>query len=161
MKSTGEVLGIDSDYNKALLKAFQGAGYKFRNSGKVLVSLSDAGKEEGLKYVKTLSEQGFDIIGTEGTCKFINDNGIKCDKVEKDNINKIQEMMKEEEIALFINVPTKGKDSSRSGFKLRTLAEHLKVPCFTCYDTVDVYIKAMETYRKNEELNYEGIEFYM
>lgn len=161
MKSTGEVLGIDSDYNKALLKAFQGAGYKFRDSGKVLVSLSDSGKEEGLKYVKTLSEQGFDIIATEGTSKFINDNGIKCEEIEKGNMNAIQEMMKEEEIALVINIPTKGKDARRSGFKLRTLSEHLKVPCFTCYDTVDIYIKAMETYRKGEELTFESIEDYM
>ncbi|MBC7959578.1 MAG: hypothetical protein H7X94_06915, partial [Vallitaleaceae bacterium] len=60
-----------------------------------------------------------------------------------------------------INIPTRGKDTKRSGFKIRNLSEHLKVPCFTCYDTVNAYIQAMETHMKKEILTYEGIDYYM
>lgn len=161
MKSTGEVLGIDSDYSKALLKAFMGAGYTFKEKGKVLVSLSDDSKEEGLSYIKYLYKKGFEIIATKGTGKYLKQEGITSSFIDKNDLLSIQEMMKKEEIALVINMPTKGKDTKRSGFKIRNLSEHLKVPCFTCYDTVNAYIKAMETYLKKETLTYEGIDYYM
>jgi carbamoyl-phosphate synthase large subunit len=69
-------------------------------------------------------------------------------------------MMKRDEIAFVVNIPTKGKDIRRAGFKLRTLAERLKVPCFTCYDTVGAYMMAMEAYIEEEPLTYEPIAYY-
>lgn len=161
MKSTGEVLGIDSNYNNALLKAFEGAGYSFKEEGKVLVSLSDSAKEEGLTYIKDLASKGFEIIATEGTCEFINKNGIQCELINKEDLINIEELMKNNKITMVINIPTKGKDVRRNGFKLRTLSEHLKVPCFTCYDTVNAYILALETYLEKEDLSYERIDYYM
>jgi carbamoyl-phosphate synthase large subunit len=161
MKSTGEVLGIDTDYNKALLKAFLGAGFSFREEGKVLVSLSDDAKEEGLPFVEKLVDKGFGILATQGTYDFVTKNNIPCELIQKDDLRKVQELMKNEALAFVINIPTKGKDTTRSGFKLRTLSEHLKVPCFTCYDTVNAYIKAMDTYRQKEVLTFETIDYYM
>ncbi|PKM94201.1 MAG: carbamoyl-phosphate synthase large subunit [Firmicutes bacterium HGW-Firmicutes-1] len=161
MKSTGEVLGIDSDYSKAMLKAFQGAGYVFREEGKVLVSLNDEVKLEGLPYIKDLSSKGYTIMATEGTYKFLKNQGVECDWIEKNDLPVIHGMMKNKEIAMVINIPTRGKDIKRGGFKIRNLAEHLKVPCFTCYDTVNAYIKAMETHMKKETMTYEGIDYYM
>lgn len=161
MKSTGEVLGIDRDYNKAMLKAFLGAGYVFKEEGKILVSLSDEAKEEGLVYLRDLINKGFEIIATEKTYEFLNKNNINSTFINKDDLINIQKMMKNNEIVMVINIPTRGKDVKRNGFKIRNLAEHLKIPCFTCYDTVYAYIKAMETFIKKETMTYEGIDFYM
>jgi len=161
MKSTGEVLGIDTDYSKAMLKAFQGAGYVFRDSGKVLVSLNKNSKEEGLPFVENLAGKGFKIIATKDTYHFLKDKGIHAELINKEDNEIIYQMMKNKEIAMVINTPTRGKDIKRSGFKIRNMAEHLKVPCFTCYDTVNAYIKAMETHMKKEMMTYEGIDYYM
>lgn len=161
MKSTGEVLGIDTDYKKAMLKAFKGAGYKFIEEGKVLVSLSDDSKDEGLPYIMDLQKKGYEILATKGTSEFLTEKGVPCKMVDKKALPIIQEMMKKQELAMVINIPTKGKDTKRSGFKIRNLSEHLKIPCFTCYDTVNAYIQAMETHIKKENMTYESIEYYM
>lgn len=161
MKSTGEVLGIDTDYRKALLKAFQGAGYVFREEGKVIVSLSDLAKVEGLPYIFDLVGKGFEILATENTASFLRNNGVECQVLDINDLKSVQDMMKRKEIAMVINMPTKGKDTSRQGFKLRNLSEYLKIPCFTCYDTVNAYIKAMETHMKKVPMTFEPIDYYM
>lgn len=161
MKSTGEVLGVDNDYNKAILKAFLGAGYVFREKGKVLVSISNGAKKESLFYVQNLQKKGFEIIATQGTYEFLKNNNVNSTLINKDDLMNIQQMMKNKEIAMVINIPTKGKDTKRNGFKIRNLAEHLKIPCFTCYDTIYAYIKAMETYIKKEDMTYESIDYYL
>ena len=72
MKSTGEVLGVDYSYKKALLKAFIAGGYKFgQRKQRVLVSLNDHYKKPALKIVKKLYSQGFFIMATWGTHKFL------------------------------------------------------------------------------------------
>ncbi len=162
MKSTGEVLGIDTSYDRAMLKAFQGAGYKFRTKGKVLVSVADSSKEESLAYVTSLQELGLSILATQGTSDFLTSKGIKNESIDITATDEIQKMMKQEEIAMMINIPTKGKDVDRYGYKLRNLAEHLNVSGFTCLDTVDAYIMAMKTYLAcGDEIGYDVIDAYM
>lgn len=162
MKSTGEVLGIDTSYDRAMLKAFQGAGYKFRTKGKVLVSIADSSKEESLAYVTSLKELGLSILATQGTSEFLTSNGIENESIDITATDEIQKMMKQEEIAMMINIPTKGKDVDRYGYKLRNLAEHLNVSGFTCLDTVDAYIMAMKTYLAcGDEIGYDVIDAYM
>ncbi|MBN2222686.1 MAG: carbamoyl-phosphate synthase large subunit, partial [Vallitaleaceae bacterium] len=161
MKSTGEVLGIDCDYNKAMLKAFLGAGYQFKDSGKVLMTIAEKSKEESLTFAKELITLGFEIIATEGSYHYLKKNGIEVEMIDIQNISGIQEMMKKKEIAMMINIPTKGKDISKYGFKLRSLAEHLSVPSFTCLDTVKAYLGAMKTYRSEKIIDYDVIDYYM
>lgn len=160
MKSTGEVLGIDITYEKAMLKAFYGAGYKFLDKGKVLFSVNDHAKEESIRFAKYFEEKGFELVATKGTADYLLDQDIGCKTIEASDRGYIESIMKQEEIAFIVNIPTKGKDVTRNGFKLRTLAEHLKVPCFTCYDTVEAYMMAMETYQSDEALTYEPIDYY-
>lgn len=57
--------------------------------------------------------------------------------------------MKKNEInMIFFNIPTKGKDISRHGFRLRTYAQHLGIPCFTCMDTLREYMRVMSFMQK-------------
>ncbi|MCT4598157.1 MAG: carbamoyl-phosphate synthase large subunit [Vallitalea sp.] len=159
MKSTGEVLGIDSDYRKALLKAFIGAGYKFYNEGKVLVSISDESKKESIEYIKTLQKLGFDIVSSKGTNDFLSTKGINSELINND-ITMVQDMMKNGEVVMCFNIPTTGKDISKDGFKIRTFAQHLGIPCFTCIDTLKEYLKVMEYLKEGHGLDYETIEYY-
>ncbi|MCT4543133.1 MAG: carbamoyl-phosphate synthase (glutamine-hydrolyzing) large subunit [Vallitalea sp.] len=160
MKSTGEVLGIDSDYNKALYKAFVGAGYKFYDKGKVLVSINDVSKEEALEEIRKIEEIGFSIIATQGTNEYLKRNGINSQEINND-IQVVHDIMKKGEIVMLFNIPTKGKDVNRDGFKLRTFAEHLSIPCFTCVDTIKEYLKVAKFIKKENKLDYETIDYYI
>ncbi len=161
MKSTGEVLGVDTTYEKALLKAFLGAGYSFKQTGKVLLSVSDKGKEECLEYAQAYVKRGFGLLATEGTAKFLEANGLDVEVVDIANHKSLQDMMKTGEIQTVINIPTKGKDVTRAGYKLRNLAEHLDVASFSCFDTIKAWLVAYDTYCSGEEIGYDTIKAYM
>jgi len=160
MKSTGEVLGIDTEYEKALLKAFMAAGIPIINSGNVLVSLRKNDLPESLELVEKLISLGFKIITTEGNAEFYRKNGIEISTIDKTNTELIQSKMKNNEINIVINTPTKGKDPQKYGFKIRSLSQQYKIPCFTSLDTANAYITAIETYRNSNDITYETINYY-
>lgn len=160
MKSTGEVLGIDTTYEQALLKAFLGTGIKFVKSGNVLISLNKKDWQEALSLVKRLVKLGFNILATVGTAEFLEQNDVSVKIINNCDIDLIQKMMKSNEIGLLLNTPTKGKDISRNGFKTRSIAYQYKTPCFTSLDTANAYLDALETYIKSEKITYETMSYY-
>lgn len=161
MKSTGEVLGIDTVYEKALVKAFEGAGCTFPDRGTVLISIKKSDKEEALQIVREFKELGFNIIATQLTANFLKENGFKVGEVNKFDFELIHSMIKNNEINIIVNTPTIGKDVRRCGFKLRTFAEQYKVPCFTSLDTANAYIKALKTKKSCGQLTYDDINSYI
>lgn len=161
MKSTGEVLGIDTTYEKALLKAFIAAGYKFPiDKQRILVSLNDHYKNPALDIIKGYFDAGFLIMATWGTHKFLEKNGVPSKMIEKFMFDKLQKRMKEGRLALVINTPTIGKDSERRGFQMRTLAEMYGIPCFTSIDTARAFLHAIKTYDGNTRLKFKSIDKY-
>ncbi len=161
MKSTGEVLGIDSNYEKALVKAFQGAGYVFPDKGNLMISIKKADKDEALPIVKEFQELGFGIISTQLTAEFLRKNGIYPEEVNKFDFDTIHDMIKNKHINIVINTPTIGKDLRRCGFRLRTYSEQYKIPCFTSLDTAKAYLLALKTLKKGEKVTYDKIKAYM
>ena len=160
MKSTGEVLGVDSVYEKALLKGFLGAGYKFHSQGTVLVSIKDNDKEEAVNIVDYFLKQGFDIIATKYSGEYLTNKGINIKTIVDNNPDIIQEMIKNNEIQVIINTPTLGKDPNRKGFQLRSLAERYKITCFTSLDTAKAYLIALKTFKEGKSLSYETLDYY-
>lgn len=161
MKSTGEVLGIDTTFERALVKAFIAAGYKFPiDKQRILVSLNDHYKKPALEVVRGFYDAGFLIMATWGTHKFLEKNGIPSKMIEKFMFDKLQKRMKEGRLALVINTPTIGKDSERRGFKIRTIAEMYGLPCFTSIDTARAFLQAIKAYDNNSKLKYKSIEKY-
>ena len=161
MKSTGEVLGVDTNFKRALLKSFIAAGYKFGGKKRrVLVSLNDHYKKPALKIIKRLFSQGFFIMATWGTHKFLEQNGVPSKMIEKFMIDKLQKRMKNGRLSFIINTPTLGKNSQTSGFQIRTIAEMYGVPCFTSIDTARAYLRAYRTYDKKVDLQVDTITNY-
>ena len=160
MKSTGEVLGIDTVYEKALIKGFLAAGYKFpSHRGDVLLSLNDHFKEQSLDIAEILYDLGFRIVATTGTHKYLKAHGIQSKEIENFDLRKIQEDMKLRRLSFVINTPTtKGHGarigSENRGFLIRTIAEMYSTPCFTSVDTARAYLKAMLYYLENHGLTY-------
>ncbi len=161
MKSTGEVLGIDTKYKRALYKAFLAGGYKFsKEKQRVLVSLNDHNKVPALPMLKKLFKQGFFIMATHGTHKFLEQNGIPSKMIEKFMIDKLQKRMKDGRLSFIINTPTTGKNSQNAGFQIRTIAQMYGIGSFTSIDTAAAYLKAYKVFDKNTALDYETITNY-
>ena len=166
MKSTGEVLGIDTIYEKALIKGFLAAGYEFpEKREKVLVSLNDHYKKESLDIARDFVDLGFTLIATTGTHKFLVQHGIESVEIEKFDINKIQDQMKNKELSFVLNTPTMNNNSYRKGsegrgFMIRTIAELYSTPCFTSIDTARAFLKAFKYYIHNEKMEYKSIDKY-
>jgi carbamoyl-phosphate synthase large subunit len=74
--------------------------------------------------------------------------------------DKLQKRMKEGRLAMVINTPTIGSDSESRGFKIRTIAEVYRIPCFTSIDTARAFLQAINTYDSGVGLKYKSIEKY-
>lgn len=161
MKSTGEVLGVDTCYSKALLKAFIAAGYKFgQEKQRVLISVNDHYKNPALKIIKKIFSHGYLIMATWGTHKFLEKNGVPSKMIESFMIDKLQKRMKEGRLSFILNTPTTGKSSQNSGFQIRTIAEIYGIPCFTSIDTARAFMKAVKTYDNGVKLDCDTISNY-
>ena len=166
MKSTGEVLGIDTTYEKALVKGFLAAGYKLSTKrGNVLFSINDHYKKESVEIAKTLVDLGFNLVSTTGTHKYLKLHNIESKEIEKFDIQKMQRNMKNKELCFIINTPTTNNNSARygsedRGFLIRTIAEMYSTPCFTVLDTAKAYLEALQYYMKNSKLEYDSIDSY-
>lgn len=166
MKSTGEVLGIDTSYERALVKGFLAAGYKLSTErGNVLISINDHYKKECVDLAKTLVDMGYNLIATTGTHNFLKLHNIESKEIEKFDIAKMQKNMKNKDLCFIINTPTTNNNSVRygsedRGFLIRTIAEMYSTPCFTVLDTAKAYINALQYYMKHKDLSYESIDKY-
>lgn len=162
MKSTGEVLGVDNQYDLALAKAFIGAGYTFDIPGKIYVSLNEKDKLIAIPLLKELQAKGYQFFASPGTAETCIKNGIALEQLSKDKIDTIKEKMQQGEISMVINTPTHAKDPKRYGFQIRTAAHHYKKPIFSCLDTVKAFFIAKEVIdQQYDTLIYETIDFYM
>ncbi len=132
MKSTGEVMGIDYDFGKAFAKAQLGAGVKLPTSGKIFVSIKDSDKEHVLPAIQKLVYAGFTVMATAGTAKFLNENEIPAEYV-----NKVKEgrphcvdAIKSREICMVFNT-TLGAQSVADSFSIRRSALMQEIAYYT------------------------------
>ena len=166
MKSTGEVLGIDTSYPRALAKGFLAAGYNLSTErGNVLISINDHYKKDSVEIAKTLVELGYNLVATTGTHKFLKLHNIESKEIEKFDIQKMQRNMKNKELCFIINTPTTNNSKVRygsedRGFLIRTIAEMYSTPCFTVLDTAKAYLEALKCYMNDESLTYNSIDKY-
>ncbi|MDD4569301.1 MAG: carbamoyl-phosphate synthase large subunit [Tepidanaerobacteraceae bacterium] len=147
MKSTGEVLGMEKTFEKALYKAFTGSGLTVPTDGAILATIADRDKEEAVKLLGKFSELGFKIYATNGTAKALQAAGIyaqSVNKVEEGSPN-IMDLLKESKVDMIINTLTRGKAPERDGFKIRRAAAEDGIPCITSLDTAQALYKVIES----------------
>ena len=155
MKSTGEVLGVDKNFENAILKAFIASGVNVAKNGNILITVRDKDKEEMLPIAKKFKDKGFIIYSTIGTAKFLKEHNIETIVVEKiwEGKDSILELIQSGKINFIINTPTKGKQANRDGFKIRRLAVECKIPCFTSLDTANALYKAIDDEVEEKDLD--------
>ena len=146
MKSTGEVMGRDKVFEKALHKAFVAAGVIIPESGTILATINDKDKEEALKLFKRFYQIGFDFIATEGTAKTLREASIPVRTVARigESQDDIIKEIKSGKVAIIINTISKGKNVESDGFKMRRVAVERGLLCLTSLDTTEALLKTIE-----------------
>ncbi len=147
MKSTGEAIGYDDKLNRALYKALQASGMHLQNYGTVFATIADKDKEEALPLIRRFYNLGFNIEATEGTAKFLKENGIRTRVLGKisEGSEEIAESIRQGHIAYIINtrdVSSTGTESD--GYQIRRYAIENNATIFTALDTVSVLLDVLE-----------------
>jgi carbamoyl-phosphate synthase large subunit len=132
MKSTGEVMGIGSDFGSAFHAGLRAAGEKLPQEGLVFVSVRDQDKEAVMPAVRHLVRLGFSILATRGTATVIRKAGLDCELVSKvkEGRPNIVDRLVNGDVAMVINT-TIGVDSIRDSYPIRRTTLLQRVPYFT------------------------------
>jgi carbamoyl-phosphate synthase large subunit len=137
MKSTGEVMGIDTAFGHAFAKSQSAAYGSLPTAGKIFVSVANRDKRGMIFPIKRLADLGFDIVATAGTGDVLRRHGIECEVIRKhyeepgDGRDAVS-MIASGEVALVINTPQGSGASARSdGYEIRSAAVTADIPCIT------------------------------
>ena len=148
MKSTGEVMGIDTDFDIAFAKALLGAGMILPQGGTAFVSVKDADKDNIVPAVEKLVELGFRIIATGGTAAHLQTRGLPVEIVNKVAQGRphIVDKLLDGEVALVFNT-TEGWQSLKDSHSIRTTTLQKRVPYFTTAAASLAAARAIEAVR--------------
>jgi carbamoyl-phosphate synthase large subunit len=147
MKSTGEVMGRDRDYARAVYKGLVAAGISLPRFGTVIATIGDKEKEEVVPLMERFIQLGYRVVSTKGTADVLENAGIPVQRVNKlkDGSPHILDMIRKGEADLVVNTWTRGKTPERDGFLIRREAVEHGVACLTSLDTVEALLSTMET----------------
>jgi carbamoyl-phosphate synthase large subunit len=147
MKSTGEVMGRDKLYAKALYKGLIGAGMKIPATGAIIVTVADKDKAEAVELMKGFHAMGYKIIATGGTAQALEQSGLNVMNVNKldEGEPTILDLIRSGQANFVFNTLTKGKTPERDGFRIRREAVENGVVCMTSLDTVAALLKMLQT----------------
>ncbi len=151
MKATGEVLGIADTFGSAFYKAQEAAGSRLPVEGTVLLTVADKDKEALLPVAKRIRDLGITIYATQGTSKFLKDNGVENSEIRKlhEGRPNIADAIKNGEINLIINTPV-GRSSKYDDSYIRIKAVQHKIPYITSVAAAEASVEGIEAIRKKK-----------
>ncbi|HHD2717614.1 carbamoyl-phosphate synthase large subunit [Clostridium perfringens] len=155
MRSTGEVLGVGRNVFEALYKGFVGASMYTGDKGKtILATIKKHDKKEFMELAKDLDKLGYNFIATTGTAKELREAGIDAKEVRRigEESPNIMDLIKNKEIDLVVNTPTKANDSKRDGFHIRRAAIERNIGVMTSLDTLKALVELQKEGAHNREL---------
>ncbi|MDR0622794.1 MAG: carbamoyl-phosphate synthase large subunit [Deltaproteobacteria bacterium] len=145
MRSTGEVMGLDSNFGLAYLKSQVAAGMTLPRSGIVVFTIYDGDKEAMLPLAKKLYDMGFIFHATDGTCKSLESNGIKSGKLEKLKTVRpnIVDFVMDNNVQLVVNTTGGGK-SDKDSVDIRAEAIKRGIPLITTIAGLEAAVKGLQ-----------------
>lgn len=160
MKSTGEVLGSDIDFPRALYKALLASGVKVAHRGTVLFTVADRDKAEAMTIARAFSSLGYQIVATGGTAQALAACAIPVTTVKKvtEGSPNIPDLIRAGKIDLVINTLTRGREADRDGFIIRRTAVEHGVPALTSLDTARAVVTVLSSMREGEELEVSAVQ---
>ena len=133
MRSTGEVMGSDSNFHRAFLKAQMGAGTDLPHEGSVFISIKDSDKTDAmLDAARALTDLGLTLCATRGTAKWLVENGLETETVNKvyEGGLTIVDRLKDGHVSLVFNT-TEGAEAVADSRSMRAVALNDRIPYFT------------------------------
>lgn len=168
MKSTGEIMGVDNTFPRALYKAMVASGYDIplpeseRGHGAILTTLSDHNKEEGAPIIKGFAELGYKIYATSGTAAVLQRHGVACETVRKirEAEPNLMELLTAQRVDFLLNTPERGRTPEKDGLKIRRAAVENGVPCLTSLDTAAALLTALQSRKKQRIVGVRSVNSY-
>ncbi len=151
MKSTGEVMGIDSSVGIAFAKSQLAAGQQLPAKGNVLISVRDADKAAVLPLAQRLLSLGFSILATSGTAAFLSEHNVDCSMVNKISQGRphILDKVQDKQIQWIINTSL-GSRTTEDSYSIRRSALDYHLPYSTTISGALSMVRALETLREKE-----------
>ena len=148
MRSTGEVMGLDTNFATAFAKSQIGSGTVLPVEGTAFISVRNDDKSKIVPLAAELLELGFKILATSGTCKLLEDNGLTVTQVNKvlEGRPHIVDAMKDATVELVINT-TEGEQSLADSKSIRRTALEMKIPYFTTIAAAEAAISGIKAVR--------------
>ncbi|MBE5875760.1 MAG: carbamoyl-phosphate synthase large subunit [Lachnospiraceae bacterium] len=159
MRSTGEVLGLSSNYGEAFYKAQEGTGSKLPLSGNVLISVNRKDKAEIADIAKAFAADGFKIFATGNTCEVIREAGVEVELVKKlsEGRPNLLDMITNGQFDLIINSPL-GKDGVNDDSYLRKAAIKAKIPYMTTAAAASATAHGIHNVKENGRCELKSIQ---
>ncbi|MEC7091849.1 MAG: carbamoyl-phosphate synthase large subunit [Pseudomonadota bacterium] len=160
MRSTGEVMGLDTNFATAFAKSQIGGGTVLPVEGTAFISVRNDDKNKIVSLAAELLELGFKILATSGTCKLLEENGLSVTQVNKvlEGRPHIVDAMKDATVELVINT-TDGEQSLADSKSIRRTALEMKIPYFTTIAAAEAAISGIKAVRTGP-LNVRSLQDY-
>lgn len=150
MKSTGEVMGIDTQFGASFAKAYIAAGHNLPERGTVFLSVRNRDKRDIIFIARRLRELGYNLVATEGTAKVLRRSGVEAEVIQRvgdaQGLNAI-DLIREGRIQLIINTPTAGQAPREDQIAIRAEAVLYHVPVITTMCGAMVAVLGLEAIR--------------
>jgi carbamoyl-phosphate synthase large subunit len=148
MRSTGEVMGLDTSFSRAFLKSQLGAGVKLPLEGEVFISVRDSDKHLVPPMARKLVDMGFRLVATRGTAEYLKQQGLPVEHINKVREGRphIVDAMKSDRIKLVINT-TDGAKAVADSYELRRTALINDIPYYTTTAGAGAAVQAIAALR--------------
>ena len=146
MKSTGEVMGIDTEFTPAVAKALMAAGLSVKPGAPVLLSIADRDKADSVQMIRELHTAGCTMYATEGTAAMISGLGLPAIAIPKRlsaGRPNVVDVIEDGVVRAVINTVTGDREVLQDGFAIRRAASEARIPCFTSLDTARAAVESM------------------
>ena len=162
MKSTGEVMGISSNFGVSFAKSQLSAGNKIPTGGTCFLSFVDADKEYAVEIASDLAKHGFKLVATKGTQSIIENAGIKCERVLKISEGRpnIEDSMKNDEISMAINT-SDNNTSKKDAVVIRQEVLRKSIPYFTTLSAARALILALDEMENDSWSNVKALQDFL
>lgn len=154
MKSTGEIMGIDRDFSRALYKAMIASGLDAPIGGRMIATIADQDKEEALPIIKAfVDDLGYLVYATEGTAHYLNANGVQAievGKITSTSEQNLMDLITGAKVDLLINTSSKDKKIEQEASMIRKASVQRYIPCLTSLDTAEALLVALRSKRRGE-----------
>ena len=146
MKSTGEVMGIDTNFSSAVAKALIASGMMLPEKGSILLTIADRDKADAVPMIRQLAEAGYGLFATAGTAGMIRGLGIDAFAIPKAHTGErpnTVDIIADGTVSAVVNTIEGDRESLEDGFEIRRAAVDQRIPCFTSLDTARAAVESL------------------